>query len=161
MVRPGQKFGRLVTILPIRSKNSQTYWLCHCVEGNLRFVRKDNLVNKRVRSCGCLNMAKRRAQIKQKNPAFRHGLAGSPEYCSYYQARYRCIYPRSKSWKDYGGRGIKFKFGSFEEFYAELGPKPKGYSLDRIDNDGHYEHGNCRWASYITQARNRRRRQSK
>lgn len=61
--------------------------------------------------------------------------------------KYRCINKHHSSWKHYGGRGIEFRFSSFAEFFAELGPRPKGLTLDRIDNDGHYEVGNVRWVT--------------
>jgi hypothetical protein len=57
------------------------------------------------------------------------------------QAKKRCTNPRDKDWKNYGGRGVQFRFGSFAEFFAEIGPRPEGLELDRISNSGHYEHG--------------------
>jgi hypothetical protein len=57
---------------------------------------------------------------------------------------------------DYGGRGIKFLFDSFEQFFAELGPRPKGKTLDRIENDGNYEPGNVQWATPTEQLAHRR-----
>jgi hypothetical protein len=61
------------------------------------------------------------------------------------------------NYTNYGGRGIQFLFDSFEQFYAEIGPRPAGLTLDRIHNDGHYEPGNVRWATRSEQNRNRRR----
>lgn len=78
------------------------------------------------------------------------------EYAVYYQANHRCTNPSNKRWVDYGGRGIKFLFTSFEQFFAELGPRPEGMALDRTDNDGNYEPGNVRWATAEQQANNRR-----
>ena len=76
---------------------------------------------------------------------------------AYTDAKRRCESEKSPRYKYYGARGIEFKFNSFEEFFAELGEKPKpSYSLDRIDNDGHYEAGNVRWASKSEQVSNRR-----
>lgn len=86
-----------------------------------------------------------------------HGKSHTPEYHIYVGARYRCTNPKSEVWKDYGGRGIQFRFVSFEEFLAELGPRPSPeYSLDRINNDGHYEPGNVRWATASEQRNNQR-----
>src|SRR5207245_5618711 len=73
-------------------------------------------------------------------------------------ARKRCTNTKCIQYPYYGGRGIKFLFDSFEQFYAELGPRPKGLSLDRINNDGHYESGNVRWATWSEQMKNRRPR---
>jgi hypothetical protein len=76
---------------------------------------------------------------------------------TYNDARRRCKSERCPIYKYYGGRGVEFRFNSFEEFYAELGDKPDAtYSLDRIDNNGHYEAGNVRWASKSDQVKNRR-----
>ena len=84
-------------------------------------------------------------------------LAGKrgPEYCAYHNAKARCSKATHPSWKNYGGRGIKFLFVSFEQFYAVLGPRPKGLTLERIDNEGNYEQGNVKWASRSEQQKNR------
>lgn len=75
---------------------------------------------------------------------------------AYHHARNRCNSTKNKSYKDYGGRGIKFLFSSINDFSKELGPKPVGYQLDRINNNGNYEIGNIRWASKSEQMINRR-----
>jgi hypothetical protein len=83
----------------------------------------------------------------------------SPEHTAYLGARTRCTNPNTKHWKHYGGRGIEFRFKNFPEFIQSLGglrPSPK-HSVDRINNDGHYEPGNVRWATPKEQAANTRR----
>lgn len=91
-----------------------------------------------------------------KTGLFRAGVT-SPEYVSYHSAKLRCSNPRNKDYPDYGGRGIEFRFTSFAAFYAELGPRPAGKSLDRFpNNNGHYESGNVRWATAAEQTANRR-----
>ena len=85
-----------------------------------------------------------------------HGRSRSPEYRSFRNAQRRCSDPTHLSWKYYGGRGIEFRFTSFEQFFAELGQRPAGMTLDRIDSAGHYEPGNVRWASPSQQNDNRR-----
>jgi hypothetical protein len=82
----------------------------------------------------------------------------NPERVAYISARRRCTCPKSKDYVDYGGRGIKFMFTTFEQFFAELGKRPNGKSLDRINNDGNYEVGNVRWATKSQQRKNRRRK---
>jgi hypothetical protein len=90
-----------------------------------------------------------------------HGCASgnrvTVELKAYYHAKERCTNPNLKNWEDYGGRGIEFKFSSFEQFFAELGMKPKGMTLDRKDNNGNYEPGNVRWATWEQQRENQRK----
>jgi len=74
----------------------------------------------------------------------------------YRWAKSRCQNPRVASYHNYGGRGIQFKFTSFDDFISEIGSRPIGYTLDRINNEGHYELGNIRWASRQEQNKNRR-----
>jgi hypothetical protein len=88
--------------------------------------------------------------------ALRHGMSHSREYNSYRGAIQRCRNSRNPRWMDYGGRGIKFLFSSFEHFFAELGPRPAGMTLDRIETNGNYEPGNVRWATPRVQRWNQR-----
>ena len=74
-------------------------------------------------------------------------LSTTVEYKAFYDAKNRCTNPNIKRFNDYGGRGIKFCFNNFYDFYKEVGPRPNGFHLDRIDNDGNYEVGNVRWVN--------------
>ncbi len=85
----------------------------------------------------------------------------NPERAAYNGAKRRCTTSIDRAWKNYGGRGIEFRFESFEQFFAELGKHPKGKLLDRINNDGHYEPGNVRWATRSESNRNRRATRTK
>jgi hypothetical protein len=84
----------------------------------------------------------------------------TPEYQAWADAKSRCTNPNHKRYSDWGGRGIEFRFESFADFYMELGPRPEGYTLDRINNEGHYETGNVRWATRTQQQHNRRRNET-
>lgn len=130
---------------------------------------------KNICECGCGNAAKRtfpeRGHVKGQPTRFcrghrttqnalRHGASigyGTPEYKAFCHAKSRCNNPNTKDWKNYGGRGIKFLFTSFEQFKSELGPRPTGMSLDRFpDNDGNYEPGNVKWSTMKEQRFNQR-----
>jgi hypothetical protein len=83
-------------------------------------------------------------------------VSKTPEYRAYQDAKQRCTNPNSVRWYTHGGRGIKFMFNNFGEFFDYVGPRPEGMTLDRIDNDGNYETGNLRWATPSQQMSNRR-----
>ena len=102
--------------------------------------------------------------ITRQANSYKHGgCAGgrnSAEYNIYADAKRRCVNPKRDRYEDYGGRGIEFRFTSFREFIAHIGLRPSAkHSLDRIDNNGHYEIGNVRWATRAEQTRNTRQNQ--
>jgi hypothetical protein len=87
-----------------------------------------------------------------------HGKSRTPEYGAYLAAKARCMNILNDAYADYGGRGIEFRFTSFEQFFAEVGLRPSpAHSLDRKNNDGHYEPGNVRWATLSEQNNNQRK----
>lgn len=92
------------------------------------------------------------------HPQFTHGMAKTPEWYAWCGMRQRCENPKNAAWKNYGGRGIKVceRWHVFENFYADMGNRPPGRSLDRVNNDGYYAPGNCRWATRSEQTANRR-----
>lgn len=87
----------------------------------------------------------------------RWSLKQSKEEKAYFNAKYRCTNPSCHAFKDYGGRGIEFRFTSFKQFFTELGLRPNGMSLERINNNGHYEPGNVKWGTHSEQMKNRRK----
>lgn len=90
-------------------------------------------------------------------PAKTHGMTRSPEYVAYINAMMRCTNKSREDWANYGGRGIEFRFTSFVDFLAVIGKRPsRKHTLDRIENNGHYEVGNIRWATRTQQNRNQR-----
>lgn len=105
-------------------------------------------------------MAKSQAGIK--NPAYKHGHSSgtfSPEYHSWVSMKVRCYNKNRRSYKHYGAKGVTVCdrwVHSFENFYKDMGARPEGKTLDRIDVYGNYEPSNCRWADSVTQARNSR-----
>ena len=86
-----------------------------------------------------------------------HGMCYTPEYHCWKAMKSRCSNPNIPAYKNYGGRGISvcaWWLHSFENFYADMGPRPDSHSIERIDNDGNYEPSNCIWADRATQSKN-------
>lgn len=155
-VKAGKKFARL-TVLSFEGGNPST-WRCICTCGNHISARNYALKTGHIRSCGCLA----RDRLIERNKT--HGLSKRPEYFVWQGMRARCRNPKNKHFADYGGRGIKIcaRWQEFGAFFFDMGPRPTPqHTLDRKNNDGHYEPKNCRWATGKEQAANKRRSLSK
>ncbi len=148
----GATFGEWTVVGQDPSKASR--WLVTCSCGTAKSVDKWSITAGHSRSCGCLT----RAATTARN--IKHGKSGTALYKVWVSMRDRCLNPESKSYQNYGGRGISVhsSWGDFATFAEDVGPAPgNGYSLDRIDNSRGYEPGNVRWATRLEQSRNTRR----
>jgi len=155
----GQKFGRWTVIEMAPSVSSRTAWKCLCSCGKSGVVRTGVLRAGHSRSCGCL-AAESRASATRTHGATRGSDARSAGYTSWSGMKNRCRNPNSTDYESYGGRGIRVCerwLHSFENFIADMGPRPSPrHSIDRVDVNGHYEPGNCRWADPKQQKNNQR-----
>jgi hypothetical protein len=138
-----------------RNDRGQALWVVDCDCGTKgKVVAAHHVKRGNIQSCGCLNKGEARSKAST-----RHGMSFTSEWNSYHASKKRCNPKYTEKYPRHAGRGIAFRFNNFDEFYAELGPKPEpkfDYTCDRIDNDGHYEPGNVRWATKEQQAGNRR-----
>ena len=151
----GQKFGRLTAVKYVGpGPNGKSIFQFRCDCGELLITAGRYVKLGKTRSCGCLQ--KELTVIRSTT----HGKCYSREYYSWQHLKDRCYNKNNKDYKNYGGRGVTVCdrwLETFENFFADMGRCPEGFSLDRENNDKGYGPDNCRWADKFTQGNNTRR----
>lgn len=153
----GERFGRWLVIGFARHTGKHGYWTCRCDCGTVRAVARQSLNGGHSQSCGCLQ----RERTAAANLVHGHarGRRITSEYLTWCAMKNRCFNPNVAGYRDYGERGITVCPSwrdSFERFIADMGPRPRGLSLERKDNDGSYSKENCIWATRSAQMNNKR-----
>lgn len=157
----GKRFGRLVVLEEAgRDPRNLVLWRCICDCGNEFTTAGTRIKRGRAKSCGCLQKDRAGAAAKKSAPKRRtHGRnTADPTYMSWSALKDRCNNPNNQRFEHYGGRGIsvcdRWK-ESFENFLEDMGDRPPGTTIDRVDVNGNYEPSNCRWATSKQQSLNK------
>lgn len=149
----GERYGRLTVMSKADTTSRKTKWNCRCDCGGTALATSSDLRGGNTSSCGCLRRDVTRAR------SVTHGMTNSVEYHTWSKMKERCNNPNIESYQYYGANGIRVCSrweNSFENFYADMGPRPSDqHSIDRIDSSRDYSPDNCRWATTTEQSRNR------
>lgn len=153
-IAPGTRFTRLLVLgtAPHHPKTNRSMTLCRCDCGNEAVFDTGSLKHRPRKSCGC-----QAREVISNGAHTTHGLSHTRTYTSWHSMKKRCTNPDSHCYHRYGGRGITFcnHWSIFENFLKDMGIRPIGRTLDRIDPNGNYEPSNCRWSTQSEQCRNR------
>lgn len=149
----GKTFGRLTVLYRDGvADHHAAAWRCWCLCGTEKTMSGQRLRNGSATSCGCFM----REGVSSRDRT--HGQSNSPTWTTWHSMHLRCGNPNATGYQNYGGRGIRIckRWASFESFLADMGYRPSGTSLDRVDVNGNYDPDNCRWATRKQQGENRR-----
>jgi hypothetical protein len=151
IVKPGQRFGRLVVIRALRRYGKYRYayrQLCRCDCGRVVKIGKFELLNGDTRSCGCFQREDLGVRSKNNSHGVTHGMSETKTYSSWKAMRSRCLRPKDRYFHRYGGIGVTVCTdwrNSFEAFLKDMGVRPEGTTLGRFGDVGNYKPGNCAW----------------
>lgn len=158
----GKVFGKLIVLSYNHTYKKVAFWLCLCECGTHKIINGANLRYGHTASCGCIAKETSKQNIlKTRIKNITHGQSGTNKrtgtYISWYAMLQRCTNPKNIRYSSYGMRGISVcaSWYSFVNFFKDMGERPTGKTLDRIDNDGNYESSNCRWTTVSEQNFNR------
>lgn len=158
IIKIGERFGRWTVVSEAQQRGIHRFAICRCECGAERAVKLVNLRHGGSLSCGCLSRELAGNPTRHGNSRNGHQTA---EYRAWQAMIQRCTNPKNDNFEYYGGRGIKVCDrwrNSYADFLGDMGRRPsRRHSIDRKDNDGNYEKGNCRWATRFLQNTNRRR----
>jgi hypothetical protein len=152
----GKIFGRLTVRYRIEQDNKHVYWMCVCSCGNEKPIRGSPLTSDKIKSCGCFQIESATLRGLSNHT---HQMTGTATYGSWRAMMRRCYESAAESYSRYGGAGIEVcpSWHAFENFFADMGIRPEGTTLDRKDGSKNYEPENCRWSTPEQQAQNRRK----
>lgn len=151
----GQRFGKLTVVERVQSKKGRSRFVCLCDCGAESVVVGTDLKSGNTTSCGCVKKV-----IGFTSNLIHGGSAGdmAGAYRSWRSMKQRCTNPNSRGWGEYGAKGITVceRWMTYDNFYADMGDRPDGYSLERVDVTLGYSPENCKWIPHPEQAKNKR-----